>query len=429
MEGALDSPMPSQRHMHAFVDEFGQFGFDFAKPDVSERFIVAAVLCPAEGLDELRAVAVRLQKSKWFQNREMKSKILASDGQKWLEVCLRLTQLPVSLWVLVVDKRRLYGAGVTGSKQQFYKYLYGLLYDHLYRQYPSLSIVADMQGHEEFMQGFRKYVEGKQDLPLFAHAEGCLQEFTFRDSMDDVLVQLADLFAGAFARCHEPGKQLDQVAQMEGLLTSMKPRVEFFPREARNLFYTGENASEEEKHNAIVADHCFKAAESFLDENAGTDDESMAHRLFFLRILRDHFVYDSDDSYVQTHHIATWLNETFYREPEFDTKYVTRAIVPYLRSRGRLIIASTTKGGYKIPTKLADVYDYLNHCNQILEPMLGRMFKCHETILSVTQDVELLRKDCYHIAWFCFQDYLLNRSKYTSLAERLDDGALTEDDF
>ena len=138
--------------------------------------------------------------------------------------------------------------------------------------------------------------------------------------------------------------------------------------------------------------------------------------------------YDEADGYVSTEFLAAALRARFEKDPDFDTKYVTRSVIPYLRVRGNLIIASSTKGGYKIPTKLQDVYDYLNHCNSILVPMLRKLFLCQDAIRKATGSVSVLDKPEYLVPRLCYDDYQSNPSHYVKKAHQTED-VVTEDDI
>lgn len=67
-----------------------------------------------------------------------------------------------------------------------------------------------------------------------------------------------------------------------------------------------------------------------------------------------------------------------------------------LRDSGVIISGSHDKKGYKIPSKKADIDDFLNHNISIILPMLGRLKKCHDIIkLGTCGVVDLYHADAY----------------------------------
>lgn len=64
-------------------------------------------------------------------------------------------------------------------------------------------------------------------------------------------------------------------------------------------------------------------------------------------------------------------------------------IIGKLRDKG-VIIASSQKG-YKIPSKQAELYDFINHDAKIVIPMLARLKKCRDLVkLGTANELDLL---------------------------------------
>lgn len=58
--------------------------------------------------------------------------------------------------------------------------------------------------------------------------------------------------------------------------------------------------------------------------------------------------------------------------------YFRTRIIAKLRDEG-VIIASSSKG-YKIPSKVDELYDFINHGTTIILPLLDRLKKCRDNI-------------------------------------------------
>ena len=64
-------------------------------------------------------------------------------------------------------------------------------------------------------------------------------------------------------------------------------------------------------------------------------------------------------------------------------------VIGKLRDKG-VILASSQKG-YKIPSKQAELYDFINHDAKIVIPMLARLKKCRDLVkLGTVNELDLL---------------------------------------
>ena len=75
--------------------------------------------------------------------------------------------------------------------------------------------------------------------------------------------------------------------------------------------------------------------------------------------------------------------------------FQTKVIAP-LRDAG-VLIASSSKG-YKLPASQSDLYDFVNHSNAIIEPMLSRVKKFRDQIrLATNGELDVLDKQEYSL--------------------------------
>ena len=69
-------------------------------------------------------------------------------------------------------------------------------------------------------------------------------------------------------------------------------------------------------------------------------------------------------------------------------------VIGKLRDSG-VIIASSSKG-YKLPSKLSELYDFINHDASIVIPMLSRLKKCRDLVkLGTVNELDLLDQTEY----------------------------------
>lgn len=186
----------------AFIDEYGNPNLDTLVKDVSNFFIVSAVILDATALVDVRA-ALDVVRRNYFQTGELKSRNLRDNRSRWVSVLSSLAPIPFKFAGFVADKRLIDRTSGLQWKQSFYKNLCGRLYEKLMKAYPALRIRADRYGDDEFKQSFARYIEKNHRPTLFDRGT-----FEFLDSRSDVLVQLADILCGLLARCYDPKMQL-----------------------------------------------------------------------------------------------------------------------------------------------------------------------------------------------------------------------------
>lgn len=100
--------------------------------------------------------------------------------------------------------------------------------------------------------------------------------------------------------------------------------------------------------------------------------------------------------YVPTQEIIKHLSVD-RREP-IKEHYFRTKIIAELRDKG-VIIASSSKGdkkGYKLSTSPEDLYNFVNHGNNIILAMLARIKRCRDQIKTATRgQLDILDKPEY----------------------------------
>jgi hypothetical protein len=142
-------------------------------------------------------------RSRFFPQGEMKSSWIGSDDSRRTEILNALIVAPFVLYVLVVEKEQLLNLSPGYAyPKSFVKNLLGKLVAELVRDDPNMGITCDKIKNDSFMEEVLRYLENRYPKSLF-EAYG----FKFVDSISDVCVQAADIFAGSVARCWERTKR------------------------------------------------------------------------------------------------------------------------------------------------------------------------------------------------------------------------------
>ncbi|MCK6609246.1 MAG: DUF3800 domain-containing protein [Flavobacterium sp.] len=168
--------------VYAFIDESGNNSFEFDTQ--GNCFIVSAIICTGENLDNIETQIDEVRKKYNFQKSEIKSSKIADNHTRRLSILNEFKDTNFTLVSLIVDKKKLYSQGFK-YKKSFYKYLNGILYNNLYRVFPKLSITVDELGSNPFMVEFKKYVNKTHVVDLFGGSD-----FSMADSKSNKLIQL-----------------------------------------------------------------------------------------------------------------------------------------------------------------------------------------------------------------------------------------------
>ena len=117
------------------------------------------------------------------------------------------------------------------------------------------------------------------------------------------------------------------------------------------------------------------------------DDAEVQAQIIVLKYMLFRFMNNDTRGYIYTNELLGQLANTELRKISVAT--FRMRIIGKLRDRG-VIIASSSKG-YKLPSKLSELYDFINHDASIVIPMLARLKKCRDLVkLGTANDLDLL---------------------------------------
>ena len=147
----------SQPGRTAFIDECGNFGFDFSKPGTSKHYVLCAVVVDDSQLPILHNAIEEVKRNNGFAGTEMKSSSISSDNKRRSRIISQLLPIEFRVVLLIADKQAFVkGSPLTAYKHPFIKFLRQRLYERLYHVYPKLKIIEDEIGDSEFQESFKK---------------------------------------------------------------------------------------------------------------------------------------------------------------------------------------------------------------------------------------------------------------------------------
>lgn len=376
--------------IYAFTDESGAFGWDLENPNVSTHFVISTIIVKASDVDFLREEVEKIR-VKHFQTGEIKSSSIGRKHERRKRILAELLHLPFFVFSVVVDKRQLVSSVGLKHKTSFYKFMNNIVHKELRHAFPRLTIVADEIGGSEYMKSFSKYVEERQDVPTFFGEV----DFSFENSNNDVLIQLADLISGTFAQVYDVHRNTPETPDYKKMLSKKIIRTELYPRSYSN--YTVEDSALSEEYDITIANLCYKQAVDFVvkhEDDENEENEEVQAQLIVLKYLLFRFMNNDLRAYIPTKELKRQLSNTAFAD--ISTQTFRTKIIGKLRDSGVIISGSSAKKGYKIPAKESELFDFINHGTTIIMPMLERLKKCRDLVkLGTANELDLFDKTEY----------------------------------
>lgn len=374
--------------IYAFTDEYGAFGWDIDNPTVSTHFVITAILVKESDLLSFQDKAESIRR-RHFQTGEIKSKKVGSDHERRQRILSELLTLPFQIFAVSIDKKKclesmtMHGLLYKGS---FYKFMNNIMHKELTRAYRKITVIADETGSNDYMESFCRYFEKNQDIPnLLGDAD-----FQFNNSKQNIGIQIADFISGTIALFYDTHKITADGPDYYSILQPRLIRIEDYPKTYKDFHI--EKSAIASDYDADIADICFRAAVSFVLANDKSDDPLIQAQSIVLKYLLFRFMNNDTRGYIYTNELINLLSTATLGRMSVTTFRMN--IIGKLRDSG-VIIASSEKG-YKIPSKRAEIYDYIErHMNNVL-PMLSRIKRCRDIILLGTDnEVDILEPEAY----------------------------------
>lgn len=368
---------------YVFVDESGNESLDLGQSGVSNHYIVVAVVVDLEEHAATMEVFERVRREQ-FQKTEMKSTLIGENHDRRRRILDALAAAPFGLYVLDVDKRDLTSQGFNFWRS-FIKNLHGRLYKNICKDFPSVHVQADRIKSPWFVRELQAYVEKINTTPLF---NTTLWEFV--DSKSNVGVQAADVIAGTLALCERDG----WTPRCRGYIHVLKERVRHFDRYPQPLApYTVQpEADHDNRFDAAIAGRARMEASEFVVKFRDSDESDLR---LAVRCVQNLITYGDThglDAWMPTEPLRRQLDEM--SEDEVG-EHKLRSIIGRLRDAG-VLIASRSAGGYKLPTCIQDLFEFLNRQNTQIAPMLNRVRMARDTIRRATDGgLDILQPEGY----------------------------------
>lgn len=351
----------------AYIDEFGNNGLDFIKEGVSTHFIVTAILIDKNNLQYIERKVEKIRKTN-FQTGEIKSSKVKDNDNRRLKIINELNEIDYRIFSVVIDKRELKGEGFQ-YKGSFYKFLHSLVDRELFKIFPDLLVVADEHGGKEFKESFIKYMKLRHIPDLFQQSE-----FKLSNSKSELMVQLADFITGTLSRCYDEKKLSQRRSEFFSALKNKITEIRLWPPDYKPFAYNP--GKDFENYDPTISNLGLNLASQFLKQFDNSTIPFEIDQCSCLRYLLFHFRNVNPETYVPTFEIINQV--VSLRNSNISMHYFRSKIIAKLRDNG-VLVASSNKG-YKLPSSTKDLYEFVNHSNSYIQPMIDRLLKCRNQI-------------------------------------------------
>jgi hypothetical protein len=183
--------------MLVFIDESGDPGFGI-KSGASPVFVVAMVIFADGQAAGVTERAIKACRNGTPQKPEFKFSKCSDEVRDLFFEAVR--PCPFQLRAIVVQKSRIYSGILKSDKERFYEYFVKSVLQHDGGVLKNAVVVIDGSGDRDF----RRRLSSALRRRVGADA---VRDVKFKKSHADLLVQLADMCAGAIARSYRTERQ------------------------------------------------------------------------------------------------------------------------------------------------------------------------------------------------------------------------------
>jgi hypothetical protein len=184
--------------MLIFIDESGDPGFKLDK-GASPIFVAVMVIFEEDRYGAVTQSTIEKSKArKVHKPKEFKFSKCSDDVRDLFFGAVRTC--PFKVRAIVVRKDIIHSPRLKASKERFYEYFVKSMMRYDSGILANARIVIDGSGDREFRQSLNSALRTRLGV-------GKVKDVRFKESHRDVLVQLADMCAGAIARSYRPQRK------------------------------------------------------------------------------------------------------------------------------------------------------------------------------------------------------------------------------
>ena len=184
--------------MLIFIDDSGDPGFKIEKGS-SSVFVITCVIFDDELEAEKTAVAIKEFRRKLKKSDNFEFKFNKADREFRTKFLESIIHFKFRIRAIVFDKVKIKSDELKTSKQSFYNYAIKMVLKHSFGTIKEAKIRLDGHGDRIYKREVIRYLRKE----LNNRENRIFQKLQFVDSKSNVLIQLADMIAGAIHRKYE----------------------------------------------------------------------------------------------------------------------------------------------------------------------------------------------------------------------------------
>jgi hypothetical protein len=190
-------PEPSNRlaRVHVFLDDSGDPGVKFGRGSTQHLVMAACVFRSAQAM-EFASHSIRLCREQIGRGERWEFKYSKTSNTMKAEFFAAVRDLDFDVRAIVIDKQRLYSQTLTTVPKYLQNFAIKQLLTHSFGTIQDAKLVIDGRDSRAFRVGSGAYFrrEVNEECP------GTLRAVACEDSSRNMLIQLADMIAGAIHR-------------------------------------------------------------------------------------------------------------------------------------------------------------------------------------------------------------------------------------
>lgn len=187
--------------MIIFIDESGDAGFKISKGS-SSYFVIVLVIFDDELIAEEVALQIKKLKRKLNLHNNYEFKFNKSSKKFKEEFLSCIQPFAFRIRAIVVNKEKIYSKLLRKKTESFYNYFLKCLLEHNNETISNAKLRLDGLGEKKFKLALQTYLRQQ----LNSSTKHIMNNLKFRNSKNDVLIQMADMIAGSLRRFYEDSK-------------------------------------------------------------------------------------------------------------------------------------------------------------------------------------------------------------------------------
>lgn len=186
--------------MLVFIDESGDTGFKIQKGS-TPNFVIAGIIF-RDNLDaERTALAIKELRRELKLRDEFEFRFTKCSKEIRKKFFQRVKKYNFAYRAVVMRKEYIYGSKLRAEKEYLHNYTMRMLLEHTKGSIVNARVKVDKCGDREFRKHADRYLKEKLNVQ-----DKIIRGYSFEHSHRNVLIQLADMIAGAINRSYTDKK-------------------------------------------------------------------------------------------------------------------------------------------------------------------------------------------------------------------------------